>query len=100
MRSHHRPQFSLPGVTIGSRYMAVETRASAFQTAQRRFDAPADVIGLSDDARRSLRVFKRELTVPFPVRMENRSVHVFTGWRAQQKIGPCPAKGGIRYQPD
>ena len=34
--------------------MAVETRASAFQTAQRRFDAAADVIGLSDDARRGL----------------------------------------------
>jgi len=42
--------------------MAVETRASAFQTAQRRFDAAADVIGLSDDARRSLREVKRSTT--------------------------------------
>src|SRR5207247_10884625 len=70
-----------PRVTIGNRQMAVEfptnaepaaahsrgpllqTRASAFQTAQRRFDAAADVIGLSDDARRGLREGKRELTV-------------------------------------
>lgn len=79
--------------------MAVETRASAFQTAQRRFDAAADVIGLSDDARRGLREVKRELTVHFPVRMDDGSVHVFTGWRVQHNISRGPAKGGIRYHP-
>src|SRR5690348_16176060 len=80
--------------------MAVETRASAFQTAQRRFDAAADVIGLSDDARRSLREVKRELTVHFPVHMDDGSVRVFTGWRVQHNISRGPAKGGIRYHPD
>jgi len=80
--------------------MAVETRASAFQTAQRRFDAAADVIGLSDDARRGLRDVKRELTVHFPVRMDDGSVRVFTGWRVQHNISRGPAKGGIRYHPD
>ncbi|HEY3195691.1 MAG TPA: Glu/Leu/Phe/Val dehydrogenase [Candidatus Dormibacteraeota bacterium] len=80
--------------------MAVETRASAFETAQRRFDAAADVISLSDDARRSLREVKRELTVHFPVRMDDGSVHVFTGWRVQHNISRGPAKGGIRYHPD
>src|SRR3979490_1038553 len=79
--------------------MAVEIRASAFQTAQRRFDAAADVIGLSDDARRGLRDVKRELTVHFPVRMDDGSVHVFTGWRVQHNISRGPAKGGIRYHP-
>src|SRR2546426_7631052 len=80
--------------------MAVETRASAFQTAQRRFDAAADVINLPDDARRSLREVKRELTVHFPVHMDDGSVHVFTGWRVQHNISRGPAKGGIRYHPD
>src|SRR5260370_10446459 len=80
--------------------MAVETRVSAFQTAQRRFDAAADVIGLSDDARRGLRDVKRELTVHFPVRMDDGSVRVFTGWRLQHNISRGPAKGGIRYHPD
>src|SRR2546425_3997332 len=80
--------------------MAVEIRASAFQTAQRRFDAAADVIGLSDDARAGLREVKRELTVHFPVRMDDGSVHVFTGWRVQHNISRGPAKGGIRYHPD
>src|ERR1019366_49835 len=80
--------------------MAVETRASAFQTAQRRFDAAADVIGLSDDARRGLSDVKRELTVHFPVRMDDESVRVFTGWRVQHNISRGPAKGGIRYHPN
>jgi glutamate dehydrogenase (NAD(P)+) len=80
--------------------MAVETRASAYQTAQKRFDAAADVIGLSDDTRRMLREVKRELTVHFPVRMDDGSVHVYTGWRVQHNISRGPAKGGIRYHPD
>src|SRR5258708_12165600 len=79
--------------------MAVETRVSAFQTAQRRFDAAADVIDLSDDVRRGLREVKRELTVHFPVRMDNGSVHVYTGWRVQHNISRGPAKGGIPYPP-
>jgi glutamate dehydrogenase (NAD(P)+) len=80
--------------------MAVETRASAFETAQKRFDAAADVIGLSDNTRVALREVKRELTVHFPVRMDDGSVHVFTGWRVQHNISRGPAKGGIRYHPD
>jgi glutamate dehydrogenase (NAD(P)+) len=80
--------------------MAVETRLSAFETAQRRFDAAADVIGLSDDSRRGLREVKRELTVHFPVRMDDGSVRVFTGWRVHHNISRGPAKGGIRYHPN
>jgi glutamate dehydrogenase (NAD(P)+) len=79
--------------------MAVETRASAFQSAQRRFDAAADIVGLSDDVRSGLREVKRELTVHFPVHMDDGSVHVFTGWRVQHNISRGPAKGGIRYHP-
>ena len=73
--------------------MAVETRLSAFQTAQQRFGAAAEVIGLSDDARIGLREVKRELTVHFPVRMDDGGVHVFTGWRVQHNISRGPAKG-------
>jgi glutamate dehydrogenase (NAD(P)+) len=80
--------------------MAVEIRLSAFETAQRRFDAAADIIGLSDDSRRGLREVKRELTVHFPVRMDDGSVRVFTGWRVHHNISRGPAKGGIRYHPD
>jgi glutamate dehydrogenase (NAD(P)+) len=78
--------------------MAVELKSqSAFATAQRRFDRAADVIGLSDDTRRILRDVKRELTVHFPVRHDNGSVRVYTGYRVQHNINRGPAKGGLRY---
>ncbi len=80
--------------------MAVQTRTSAYQTAQRRFDAAADVIGLPDDTRKVLREIQRELTVHFPVRRDDGSVHVYTGWRVQHNISRGPAKGGIRYHAD
>ena len=81
--------------------MAVETRpAGAFAVAQSRFEAAADVIGLSEDVRRLLRDVKRELTVHFPVRLEDGSTRVFTGYRVHHNITRGPAKGGIRYQAD
>jgi glutamate dehydrogenase (NAD(P)+) len=79
--------------------MAVEVRSqSAFATAQRRFEAAADVIGMSEDQRRLLREIKRELVVHFPVRQDDGSVRVFTGYRVQHNISRGPAKGGLRYQ--
>jgi glutamate dehydrogenase (NAD(P)+) len=81
--------------------MAVELRStSAFTIAQRRFDVAADVLGLSDDTRLLLREVKRELTVHFPVRHDDRSVHVYTGFRVHHNINRGPAKGGIRYSSD
>lgn len=40
---------------------------------------------------------QRELTVNFPVEMDDGSVKVFTGYRVQHNNGPGPSKGGIRY---
>ncbi|MCK5547751.1 MAG: Glu/Leu/Phe/Val dehydrogenase, partial [Thermoplasmata archaeon] len=42
----------------------------------------------------------RELTVSFPVKMDDGSVQTFTGHRVQYNdaLGPC--KGGLRYHPD
>ena len=79
--------------------MAGEVRSqSAFATAQRRFETAADVIGMSEDQRRLLREIKRELVVHFPVRQDDGSVRVFTGYRVQHNISRGPAKGGLRYQ--
>ncbi len=47
-----------------------------------------------------LREPKRELTVHFPVKMDDGSVRMFTGYRVQHNLGRGPAKGGIRYHQD
>ncbi len=43
---------------------------------------------------------QRELTVHFPVKMDDGSIKVFTGYRVQHNMTRGPAKGGIRYHPD
>jgi glutamate dehydrogenase (NAD(P)+) len=42
----------------------------------------------------------QELTVSVPVKMDNGSLRVFTGYRVQHSIARGPAKGGIRYSPE
>jgi glutamate dehydrogenase (NAD(P)+) len=80
--------------------MVVEVHSqSPFEIAQRRFDTAADVVGISDDTRCILRETKRELTVHFPVRHDDGSVRVYTGYRVQHNISRGPAKGGLRYSP-
>jgi glutamate dehydrogenase (NAD(P)+) len=68
--------------------------------AQQQFDAAADKLDLDDGLRRVLRVPKRELTVNFPVTMDDGRVEVFTGYRVQHNVSRGPAKGGIRYHQD
>jgi glutamate dehydrogenase (NAD(P)+) len=72
---------------------------NSFAHAQRQFDIAADLLDLSPGLRRIMRVPQRELTVNFPVRMDNGEIEVFTGFRIQHNITCGPAKGGIRYHP-
>jgi len=68
--------------------------------AQSQFDHAADKLDLDDGMRRVLRVPQRELTVNFPVTMDDGNVMVFTGHRVQHNVSRGPGKGGIRYHQD
>ncbi len=70
-----------------------------FDTARRQIDIVADLIGLDGGIRDVLKHPKRELTVNFPVRMDDGSYRVFTGHRVQYNMARGPTKGGIRYHP-
>jgi glutamate dehydrogenase (NAD(P)+) len=41
-----------------------------------------------------------ELTVNFPVVLDDGRIEVFTGYRVQHSIARGPAKGGVRFAPD
>ncbi|HET7141974.1 MAG TPA: Glu/Leu/Phe/Val dehydrogenase [Candidatus Limnocylindria bacterium] len=68
--------------------------------AQSQFDHAAEQLDLDPGLRKVLRVPKRELTVNFPVTMDDGHVEVFTGYRVQHNLSRGPAKGGIRYHQD
>ncbi|MFN8522058.1 MAG: Glu/Leu/Phe/Val dehydrogenase [Chloroflexota bacterium] len=77
-----------------------QQREGTFAIAQSQFDAAADRLQIGQNVRRVLREPRRELTVHFPVEMEDGNVQVFTGFRVQHNLSRGPAKGGIRYHPD
>ena len=47
-----------------------------------------------------LRSPRRVLEVSVPVRLDDGSVEVFTGWRVHHDTTRGPGKGGIRFHPD
>jgi glutamate dehydrogenase (NAD(P)+) len=78
----------------------VATAPNIWAIAQSQFDHAAEQLDLDPGLRRVLRVPKRELTVNFPVTMDDGRVEVFTGYRVQHNVSRGPAKGGIRYHQD
>ena len=69
-------------------------------TAIAQLDAVADRIGLDAGMRDILRHCNRELTMNFPVKMDDGSIRVFTGYRVQHNDARGPVKGGLRYSPN
>jgi len=83
--------------------MTTEQVAAAinpWHVAQAQFDLAADMLNLDPGLRQVMREPRRELTVHFPVKMDDGSVKVLTGYRVQHNLGRGPAKGGIRYHQD
>jgi glutamate dehydrogenase (NAD(P)+) len=80
--------------------MTTERAAPAinpWHVAQQQFDIAADKLNLDPGLRQVLREPRRELHVHFPVKMDDGTVRVFTGFRVQHNLSRGPAKGGIRY---
>jgi glutamate dehydrogenase (NAD(P)+) len=72
---------------------------SVYQIAVEQYDHAVRYLALSPGLAEMLRQPKRELTVHFPVKMDDGSVRMFTGYRVQHSLAPGPGKGGVRYHP-
>ena len=72
---------------------------TAFDMAIEQFNAASDKLNLDQGMREILSNCKRELTVHFPVRMDDGTIKVYTGYRIEHNMARGPAKGGIRYHP-
>jgi glutamate dehydrogenase (NAD(P)+) len=68
-----------------------------FRIAQQQFDTAAELLDLPQSIREILRLPQRELSVNFPVKMDDGSTKVYAGYRVQHNLARGPAKGGIRY---
>ena len=74
-----------------------EPGRSLYDIAVGQFHLAADILNLDHGWRAILTHCKRELAVNFPVKMDDGSIEVFTGYRVQHNIARGPAKGGLRY---
>jgi len=70
---------------------------NAFESAQTQLRQVAATLEIDPGVIELLSYPKRELTVHFPVRMDDGSIRIFTGYRVHHNDARGPVKGGIRY---
>jgi glutamate dehydrogenase (NAD(P)+) len=79
---------------------SVAIKDDPWEMALRQFSRVADRLGLEPGIRKFLATPQRELIVGFPVKMDNGSIEVFTGYRVHHNLVRGPSKGGIRFHQD
>ncbi|MCC6905771.1 MAG: Glu/Leu/Phe/Val dehydrogenase [Anaerolineae bacterium] len=65
-----------------------------------QLDLAAKHLGFDQGMLDWLRTPERVLEVAVPVKMDDGSLHTYTGYRVQHSTARGPAKGGIRYHPN
>ena len=78
---------------------AKKDQRDAWEMAVSQVEKTAKLINMDPNVVEVLKHCKRELTVNFPVRMDDGSTKVFTGFRIQHNDVRGPCKGGIRFSP-
>lgn len=76
-----------------------ERKTSLFENVIKQFNKAASLMGLDSNIGKILSKPQNEISVNFPVRMDDGSVEVFTGYRVQHNSARGPFKGGLRYHP-
>jgi glutamate dehydrogenase (NAD(P)+) len=79
---------------------SIEQEINPWQAQAARFDLAAQKLNLDEGLWKLLRQPNREITVHFPVQLDDGRLEVFTGFRVQHSVARGPGKGGIRYAPD
>jgi glutamate dehydrogenase (NAD(P)+) len=78
---------------------AGQAKPNPFESATQQLRNAAEYLKLDAGLLEILSYPKRQLTVSLPVKLDNGTTHVFTGYRVQYNDARGPFKGGIRYHP-
>src|SRR5580658_5089775 len=73
--------------------------SNPYANALQQLETAARHLELDPGLHEVLKYPQRELTVNFPVKMENGTTRIFTGYRVQHNIARGPSKGGLRFSP-
>ncbi len=80
--------------------MGNTNKINSYEIAKKQIDIAAKHLNLEAGEVEKLKFTKRELIVHFPVKTDNGSIKVFSGYRVQHNVSRGPAKGGIRFHPN
>ncbi|MEN0666682.1 Glu/Leu/Phe/Val family dehydrogenase [Caldifermentibacillus hisashii] len=84
----------------GSEHFDTEEKNDVLASTQTIIREALDKLGYSEDVYELLKEPLRMITVKIPVRMDDGTTKVFTGYRAQHNDAVGPTKGGIRFHPN
>jgi len=82
------------------RLKSVTIPISTFENTMKQFDQAAAKLKIDKGLLEFIKYPRKSTIVKLPVRMDDGSFQMFTGYRVQHSIVRGPAKGGIRYHPD
>ncbi len=82
------------------RSKAPKAPSSLLSDASKRLEKALKYVTISPDAIARLRYPKASLNVSIPVRMDDGSLRVFSGYRVRYDDTRGPGKGGVRYHPN
>jgi len=77
-----------------------EKTLNPFEICQQQIKRACDQLGVEPAAYEILKQPERVMEVSFPVKMDDGSIKVYSGWRSQHCTILGPAKGGIRFHPN
>jgi len=80
--------------------MSAKETLNPYEIVQGQIREAVATLGLEDSVAEILCKPLRVLEVAIPVRMDDGSVKVFTGYRSQHNDALGPTKGGLRFHPD
>ena len=80
--------------------MSTSVGEQAFDNVRKLIRDVCDRVSIGEVCRSRLMECQREVTVHFPVKMDDGTVRIFTGFRVLHDDSRGPGKGGIRYHPD
>jgi glutamate dehydrogenase (NAD(P)+) len=75
-------------------------KINPLDVARKQIDIVGQYLNVDEGLLEKLKHTKRDVIVHFPVKMDDGSMRVYTGYRVVHSDTRGPAKGGIRYHPD
>ena len=94
------PNLSPPKITVPQSIGESTSGRLAHRAALTQLADTSRFLGLDQGMEQLLATPRRSLTVAVPLRRDDGSLQVYTGYRVQHNLTRGPAKGGVRFHPE